>query len=448
MWQKLRKLGSMIREGLWFLPAVILAASVLLAYGALNLDLKYDPLITERFPRLFAVSESGAYSILSAIASSMVTVAGVTFSITVVALSLAANQYSPRTLRNYMRDRWSQLTLGVFAGSFAYALVVLRMIRGEPDSFVPSIAVLGGILLAIVSVGLFIYFVHHIAVSLTASHFVSTIADETRATLDKLYRGKDARAGRGDEDVAAGEGEWHDVPALETGYLQTLDRDALLRFAARHDLVLAVACEVGTFIVRSEPILRCRGARPPGDPGIAELNRMFVLMGFRTIHQDPEYGVRQIVDVALKALSPGINDTATAMTCVDYLGAVLLPFCDCQDPGNRHYLDGALRVITCEITFSGLLEQAIDPIVSNSPGNAEILERILSVLDRIHYRVTREDRIATLREMVYRIREAALSEIRLQHDRARIGDRTLRLLRGWEGAGSQVQSGEGGGQPA
>ncbi len=443
MWQKLRKLGSAVREGLWFLPAVILAGSVLLAYGALNLDLKYDRLITERFPRLFAVSESGAYSILSAIASSMVTVAGVTFSITVVALSLAANQYSPRTLRNYMRDRWSQLTLGVFAGSFAYALVVLRMIRGDPESFVPSIAVLGGILLAIVSVGLFIYFVHHIAVSLTATHFVSAIADETRAALEKLFGRGDGSAGRVGGDVAAGEGEWHDVPALETGYLQTLDRGALLRFAARHGLVLAVACEVGTFVVRSEPLLRCRGASPPDGPGVAELNRMFVLMRFRTIHQDPGYGVRQIVDVTLKALSPGINDTATAMTCVDYLGAALLPFGDCPDPGDRHYLDGALRVITCEITFSGLLEQAIDPIVSNSPDNAEILERILSVLDRIHYRVTREDRTATLREIVYRIRAAALSEIRLQHDRARIADRALRLLRRWDADGAQVQSGDG-----
>jgi uncharacterized membrane protein len=360
----------------------------------------------------------------------MATVAGVTFSITVVALSLAANQYSPRTLRNYMRDRGNQWVLGSFLGVFAYSLLVLRMVGSKPALFVPSLAVLAGIVLAVTSLALFIYFVHHVSASLTATHIVSNVSKETIASLRNLFRvDQNEPPAASDEPPAAGRQR---VPAFETGYLQSLDISALVSFAAAHNCVVHTLRDIGGFVIETEPLFEISG-QPPDDAAIRRLNRAANIVRFRSIHQDPAFGIRQIVDVALKALSPGINDTTTAITCIDYLAPVLLVFAGCPDPVCRHFdHHGTVRAVTRGITFAALAGQAFDPIIPNAANNAEVLGHILHTVDRLFERVSQPDRAASLIGIIQSVREAAEREIRLPAGRFHIVEQATHALARWD----------------
>ncbi len=391
----------------------------MLAFGVLQMDLRFDGELSRRFPSVFHIEASGAYSILSVIAQSMMTVAGVTFSITVVALSLAANQYSPRTLRNYMRDRGNQVVLGVFLGAFSYSLIILRVVRGGSSPFVPSIAVVVGILLAIVGVGVFIYFIHHVSASLVASHIVEAVAIETRRSLEKLYGDTSGDSISREAEVETGSipQEWQDVPALKDGYLQAIDLGEVTRFAETSGRVVAIAREVGSFVTKSDPMLRVSGTQALDDRTVRDLNDMAVIRSYRTTRQDPAFGIRQIVDVALKALSPGINDTTTALTCVDYLGAVLSRFAADPEPGRFLYAGGALRIVTRETPIADLIRQGFHPIIRNASGNADVLAAALQAADEIFGRASGEDRLGVLRDIVVRIGAAADAGIKLDPDR-------------------------------
>ena len=174
-----------LRESLWFLPTLIVLAAIVLALGMIELSALVSDDVLERWPRVFGAGAEGARGMLSAIASSMITVAGVTFSITIVAVTQASTQYSPRILRNFMRDRANQAVLGIFVGIFAYCLVVLRTIRGSDEvTFVPSVAVVTGILMALLGIAVLIFFIHHIATTLQAGEIIARIARETSATVD------------------------------------------------------------------------------------------------------------------------------------------------------------------------------------------------------------------------------------------------------------------------
>ena len=186
---KLLHLWEDLRTSLWFVPTLLISGAVALAVGLVEVNSSMDgERLAERWPRLFGAGAEGARAMLSAIASSMITVAGVTFSITVVALALASSQYTSRILRNFMRDRANQTVLGVFVGVFAYCLVVLRTIRGGDEGmFVPALAVLVAVLLAFVAIGFLIFFIHHIAASIQATSIIEAAAGETLQAVDRLF---------------------------------------------------------------------------------------------------------------------------------------------------------------------------------------------------------------------------------------------------------------------
>ena len=177
---KLRTLFIQLRSSLWFLPTLMVFGSAALAAILIELDTRLNLKLVTEFPRLFGAGAEGSRGMLSSIASSMITVAGVTFSITIVALSQASNQYSSRILRNFMRDRGNQTVLGVFLGVFTYCLLVLRSIRGgDENRFVPSLSVFGALVLALVGISFLIFFIHHVASLLQASNVISAAAQET-----------------------------------------------------------------------------------------------------------------------------------------------------------------------------------------------------------------------------------------------------------------------------
>lgn len=361
---------------------------------------------------------------LSAIASSMITVAGVTFSITVVTLALASSQYTSRILRNFMRDRANQTVLGIFVGVFAYCLVVLRTIRGGDEGvFVPALAVLVAVLLAFVAIGFLIFFIHHIAASIQATSIIEAAAGETLKAVDRLFPtdvGEAAVEHGGDgQEAGLAAQTWVTIPARKIGYIQGVDADALFNLAREHGTVVRMERGIGEFVIEASPLASVAG-KQQDEESIRKLNAAYTVGPHRTIQQDAAYGIRQIVDVALKALSPSINDTTTAINCVDFLGAILARLA-VRSIESPYRSDGRqLRVITRGPTFPGLLAEAFDQIRQNAEGNVAVLTRLLQVLEIVAGRTADVHRRQALRQQGDLIAETAERSVPSAHDRATI----------------------------
>lgn len=300
-----------LRSSFWFLPALIVLGAVLLAASLIAIDANIELQFQVRWPLLFGSGAGGARGLLTAVASSMITVARTVFSITIVALSLTSSQYTSRVLRNFMRDRMNQVVLGVFVGIFAYCLVVLRVIReGDEGAFVPSLAVLMALLLAFVGIGFLIFFIYHIAVSIQASSIIALAVTETIAAVDQLYPQRFGDAAEEDQDdgkyLASRLQNWIALPAMKTGYIESVQMDELIEFAKAHQTVLKMEHGVGEFVIEGTSLISMPGEATNNPEMIHTLHSHYVFSRYRTVEQDVSFGVRQIVDIAMRALSPGI----------------------------------------------------------------------------------------------------------------------------------------------
>ncbi len=419
MIMKLQHWWQDLRSSFWFVPAMIVLGAVGLAAGLITLDVTVELHVDKRWPLIFGSGASGARGLLSSVAGSMITVAGVVFSITIVALSLTSSQYTSRILRNFMRDRMNQVVLGVFVGIFAYCLVVLRTIRGgDEGAFVPSLAVLGGLVLAFVGIGYLIFFIHHISMSIQASSIIAAAAGETIAAIDHLFPKELGDSADEDDDPSAAlaESAWSIVASRKTGYIESIDEDALLAWARDRKTVLRMECGIGEFVVEGAPLVSVAGSGEPDEESAAELKAIYFIGRQRSLQQDAAFGIRQIVDIALKALSPGINDTTTATMCVDYLGAILARLA-VRGIVNPHRLDqGVLRVIARGPSFDSLLAEAFDQIRQNAGGNVAVLTRQLRALETIADQTANARRRQTLRQQADLISAAAECTIPSRHD--------------------------------
>ncbi len=408
---KLRAMADRLRAGLWFLPTLIVLGFTILAAVMIEFEQVGDrDHLIARFPRLFGAGADASRGLLSTIAGSMITVAGVSFSITVVALALAASQYTSRIVGNFMRDRANQAVLGVFLGIFAYCLVVLRTIRsGDDKLYVPSLAVLVGMLLTFVAIGFLIFFIHHIAASIQAANIVALTSAETVLAVDRLFPAAVGEPVENDHQqlqrLTATIERWHVVPAVETGYIQDVDPEMLLTVARETETVLRMDRGIGDFVIAGSPLLAAAD-RALSDQDVARLCTAYGIGKQRTLRQDAAYGVRQLVDMALRALSPGINDTTTAIHCIDYLGAILARLIERQmEPPFRS--DGAaLRVITRGATFEKFVDEAFDQIRHSGSDNVVVLMRMLGVLSVLSERAETRPRRETLARHVERIAAA------------------------------------------
>jgi len=427
---KLKQLWSNLRSSFWFMPSMIVLASIAFAAAWIEADAVVNKLWVAQWPRLFGAGADGARQMLSTLAGSMMSVMGITFSMTLVALALASSQYTSRILRSFMGSRVTQLTLGVFAGNFAYCLVVLRTIRGGGgvDEFVPSMAVFFAFVLALASIGVLVFFIHHIATSIQASSIIASIAQDTMASIERLFP---ERLGQGpDEDVDQDEVfesleamHWYPVPAESDGYIQSLDNDALLSIARDNKTVVRMERGIGAFVVQNTALVSLALEEPPDQEIIEELNDAYSIGRFRTVEQDPAFGIRQIVDMALKALSPGVNDTSTAVMCVDYLTAILAQLVCRKFPAALRYEESDLRVIAIAPTFDGLLGEAFDQIRESSEGNVGIMARMLSAFETLADLTDKPHRRLALRDQVQWLTELAGRTTEANHDRERLARR-------------------------
>ncbi len=401
-----------LRSSLWFLPSLIVMSAIALALGLVEIGRMFPLLAQDKLPAAFGFSAQGSRAMLSAIASSMITVAGVVFSITIVALSLASQQYSPRVLRHFMRDRGNQSVLGVFVGIFAYCLVVLPGIRGgEENGHVPAIAVAVGVALALVGVVYLIYFIHHVATSIQASSIVTTIAAETHHAISELFPhtlGEEAES----EPRELRSVTWHPIAASTSGELQIVNESALLKAAVAHDLLLKLDYCVGDFVLSGTPIASTnRPLDPKGDEATA-IAASFTIDHTRTIEQDPAFGIRQIVDVALRALSPAMNDTTTAILCLNVLTDLLRHAATRQAESPFRVHDGKLRVVAKRATFETFVQLSFNQIRENGGRNVALLQRILWALEAIAAVTRAPNRRHALARSADALADAAVCELR------------------------------------
>ena len=429
---KIKQIWSNLRSSLWFLPSLMVAGSAVLAVALIEADSSVIDRWLAQWPLLFGAGAEGARGMLSTIAGSMMSVVGVTFSMTLVALAMASSQYSSRVLRNFMGSRVTQGVLGIFAGIFTYCLIVLRTIRGGSEGvFVPNLAVFFGFVMAIGGVGVLIFFIHHIASSIQASSIIASVAHETFETIDRIFPEKlGHRPGENDEEQtlrSIAERNWRAIPARETGYIQSVDNDALLRVARDRKTIVRMERGIGDFVVQNTELVSLALEDPPDKETIVALQATFRISRYRSMEQDAAFGIRQIVDVALKALSPGINDTTTAVMCVDYLSAILARLASRQIPSSYRYEEGELRAITIGPTFASLLTESFDQIRGSAKGNLAIMSRMLDALQTLAGLTTSTSRRRALREQVRWIAELAERTLESAQDRARIDTQLARV---------------------
>lgn len=430
---RLRQQWSDLRSTFWFLPFLIVLSCVVYAVVLIQIDYANAAPWQSRWPGIFGVGAEGARDMLSTLASSMMTVMGITFSMTLLALVLASGQYTSRILRNFMRSRVTQFTLGTFAGIFIYCLIVLHSIRTGDAAFVPSLAVFFAFVLAFGGIAILIFFIHHIASSIQASSIIAEVASETNASIDRLLPEKqdidhDEGEDRNEDLESLDARDWYPVPAAQSGYIQSVNNTALMNLARNGRTIVRMEHGIGAFVVQDTALISLALTYPPDQDTIDALNGAYTISRHRTVDQDPAFGIRQIVDIALKALSPGVNDTSTAVMCVDYLTSILARLTRRQFPPLYGYEGETLRVVAIVPSFEGLLAESFDQIRSNAEANVAILVRMLGALDSIGSLTIRSRYLRALDEQLQCIEELADRCIDSSHDRARI-ERRLSQVR-------------------
>jgi len=413
-----------MRSNFWFAPSLIVLVSIAFAAALIRADSAGSDRWLAQWPHLFGAGAEGARGMMSTIAGSMMSVVGVMFSMILVVLALASSQYTSRILRNFMRSRVTQVVLGIFAGIFTYCLIVLRTIRSGEDAFVPGLAVFFGFVLALGGVGALMFFIHHIASSIQASSIIASAAQETSAAIDRLFPEKPGQGpGEDDEDPTPrplSEQNWRTVPAEASGYIQGVNNAALLRLARDRKTIVSMEHGIGEFVVQNTTLASIALEDPPDRETIAALQAAFSISRHRTVEQDVAFGIRQIVDVALKALSPGIIDTTTAVMCVDYLTVILARIAPRQFPSSRRYEEGQLRVIAKGPSFEDLLAESFDQIRNSAKGDVAIMSRMLGAFQTIASLTGSPKRRQAIREQAQWIAELAERTLKSSHDRARI----------------------------
>lgn len=388
----LLKYWDRLRSSFWFVPATMACLAAALALAAVALDKAVGDHWLERLGWSYSGGAEGASLLLGTVAGSMIAIAGTVFSMTLVAMSLASSQLGPRLLRNFMRDTANQVVLGSFVATFVYCLLVLRTIRRADEGvFVPHLSVSIGVLLAIVSIGVLIYFIHHVSVSIQADVVVARVGRELEGGIGRLFPGHlgqpgpDASITPRDAGLpAAFEREARSVGAPEDGYLQLIDADALMTLASEEDLLLRLERRPGHYLVQGQTMVMVWPAERVTQALVQQLNDAFVFGKQRTATQDVEYSFCQLVEIAVRALSPGINDPFTAVACVDRLGSALCSLARGDMPSPLRFdAHGRLRLVAPGSTFAGIVDTAFNQIRQNARSNPAVLIRMLDAIAQI-----------------------------------------------------------------
>ena len=375
---RLRKLLGDLADVFWLVPGCMVLTGILAALLFVQLDrsgVVLQWLISS--PWLYSGGGTGARTLLGAVASSTIGVAGTVFSITIAALSLAAGQMGPRLLRNFTRDRGNQITLGAFLGTFSYALMVLRSVRTHSEGeFIPHLALTVSILLAFVCVGTLVFFVGHMAGRINVDTVIELVSADVRGAMGRLT----TTEAQPEAPAAAFWCGAVAVPDARRGYMQQLDNQGLADWAHDNGTALRLLVRPGDYVFPGTPIALMTKAVGGAD---AAIRRYTALGQARVSAADLEFAIRQLVEVAVRALSPGINDPHTAMSVLDRLGAALCDMAHLQLPSGVTLSGGQPALVAPSIDYGGLMDAMFHMIRQNAAGSAAVLIRMLEVLTAV-----------------------------------------------------------------
>jgi len=415
--------------------------AIALAFALLTLDRVLTNSLTGQLGWVYTGGPDGARSLLSAIAGSMVTVAGTVFSITIVALQLASSQFGPRILRNFMQDTGNQVVLGTFVSTFIYCLLILRTVRGEDsrgEEFVPKVAITASIVLAMVSTGILIYFIHHASTLIQASHVIKKVTHDLDSAIDRLFPEKlgqrPSKAGRQVGEIPVDfEARSISVKSEDSGYLQAVNEDKLLEIATQNQLLLHLNHHPGHFIVQGNELIRAYPGERIDAKLAAAINRVFLLGRERTEQQDVEFPIQQLVEIAIRAISPAVNDPFTAIRCIDQLSVGLCALAKREFPSPYRYdSENHLRVIARPYTFAELTDAAFNQIRQYGKSDVAVAIRLLEAIAVIASQTQREQDRSVLLRHATMIQRDSLEAISEACDRTDIEERyqaTLQALK-------------------
>lgn len=424
-----RQLFDRLRQSLWFLPTVSVVAAAILSVVMVQVD-RLNPELASQFPLVFGGGPEGARGMLEAVAGTVIVSAATTFSITIVALTLTSSQFSPRVLRTFMGDRSNQVVLATFMATFVYAILVLRTIRTASedgaDAFVPNVAVSGAILLAVLSLGMLIYFIHHIATRIQVSEIAAAVAEETLDAARRTYPDAGVDADEPPAD-ALPEDPPERVMARRSGYLTDVDADSMIAAAAGADAIVRLEAAPGDWVQQHVALFSVWPAERATDRLADELDGHLTLGTQRSMSQDVGFGIQQLVDIGTKAISPGINDPTTATTCLDRLGQVLIEVGRRGDRATRHADDrGRLRLVAALDAWPALVDLSFDQLRHFATGMPIVTAHLVRTLARIRSGVPAHRHRPLLRQAL--LVSDQLDAISLEADRARV-ERELATLR-------------------
>ena len=398
---RLIQIRDALADSFWIVPLVIALLAGGAALGSVALDHKLGSGWVQSIGWVWSGGADGARGVLSVVAGSVMTVVSIVFSLTISVLAQTSSHFGPRVLRNFTSDRKVQFTLGTFISTFVYCLLVLRTVRSvEESAFVPYLSVNIGVLLALASLAVLIFFIHHISQSIQAENLIAAVGEDFQNSLTVLFP---ERIGQPQNETSnhcqpPDENQWQDalqVHADKNGYLQRVDDEHLMRLATEHDCILKLEKRPGDFVALGSPLLQVLDPSVLSPKRQGSLRACFSLGRHRTPHQDALYSIQQLVEIAAHALSPGINEPFTALTCIDWLGASLRGVVERElATPLRHDEAGQLRVVVDTLNFEKIARAAFDQIRIYGASNPDVMLNLLRIIAEIApvlHRVTDRD---------------------------------------------------------
>lgn len=431
----LADIGRRLRSSYWFVPALMMAGGVALSFGFEHVDhwLANGP--HRSLPGLARLDPDGARAIFSTIATAMVTVVSVTFSMTMVAVSYAAGQIGPRLVQNFMRDRINQVTLGVFIGTFVYCLLGLRTVRGTPaaaegaEVFVPEASLLLAMGLAVACVATFIHFVHHIPEKINVGRITAELGFELKRDLAVLFPEPKREGESADPEVpsildADPPPRGRAVPSVHDGYIEAVDLDGLTAFAASRDLELRLEYRPGDFANEDDVLLRAFPADRVEDADVEAIRPYFSFGRERTPTQNVLFLVDQLVEILAKALSPGVNDPFTALNCTNWLGSALAAtIARPEAEPCRFDGEGRRRIVVHPVRFADLADAIFDQSRQYVATDRNASLDQMRILAEAILRANDQDRRTCLLEHARALERAARERLPLGRDRDAVTQR-------------------------
>lgn len=405
-----------LKSSYYFIPGLMAFGACCLAYITSTLDEHVDITIAKELGLFQTNSAESARVILSTIAGSMMSVAAVTFSITMVAVTSAAGQYGPRLIGNFMRDRGNQVTLGTFTSTFIYCLLILRLARSsggggsEIIDFVPNISLLTAMGLTLFSVAVMIYFIHHIPETLNVGNITGQVGRRLRRDLEDLFPSALGEEQEGDPDISSYTRETAvEIKAKAEGYIQALNDGALMDLAHKNNCIVIVDYRPGDFVTQDDVLLRIWRDDNIDDDLATRFRNCFAMGQERTAHQNVLFLADELVEILARALSPGVNDPFTAINCINWFHSAIKATMRGTSPSPYRYdSQGDFRVMARPVTFEGIVSIICDQsrLYIASDHNATI--KMLTILTELTAETDDKEHRKVLERQLDKLRETSL----------------------------------------